>query len=56
MFNSFYTANYFNLTKSLNNYVGNGFSNNLYHVLVNEIEADFNMIHFIFHYTDQILS
>ena len=46
---------YFNLTKSLNNYVGNGFSNNLYHVLVNEIEADFNMIHFIFHYTDQIL-
>jgi hypothetical protein len=43
---------YSNLNKSLDDYVGSGFSNNLYHVLISGIESDFNMLQFIFNYTD----
>ena len=54
-----YTKNigiyYSNLNKSLDKYVGNEFSNNLYHILINGFESDYNMLQFTFNYTDPIL-
>lgn len=46
---------YSNLNKSLDNYVGNGFSNNLYHILKSGFESDYNMLQFTFNYSDPIL-
>ena len=46
---------YNNLKSSIDNYVGPGANYNLYDVIVNNFESDFNMIEFIFYYADPVL-
>ena len=47
--------NYFNLNESINNFIGSDAKFDLLSVIKNNLEVDYNTIHFIFNYVDPLL-